>query len=229
MVIMWNDEMDDYYRHERSDILPLLPENAFNVLDVGAGAGATLKWIKSIYPEVRTTGVELNQALRDELESRADVAIIGRIEELFSELQSYDLILLLDVLEHLIDPASTLKRLSTLLRADGQVIVSVPNIAHLSVSLPLLFGRRFAYADAGILDRTHLKFFVEKTAIELLNNANLTVTKGIISGMEGPRSKLLNRASLGLLRHHLTKQYIMLGQLKKDNAAQQRIRWMIAQ
>ena len=55
MVIIWNDEMDDYYWHERSDILPLLPENAFHVLDVGAGAGATLKWIKSIYPEVRTT------------------------------------------------------------------------------------------------------------------------------------------------------------------------------
>ena len=157
------------------------------------------------------------------------MTIIGKIEECFSELQSYDLILLLDVLEHLVDPVGTLKRLSTLLKPGGHVIVSVPNIAHLSVSLPLLFGRRFTYTEAGILDRTHLKFFVEKTAIDLLNNANLTVIKGIVSGLGGPRSRLLNRASFGLLLHHLAKQYIMLGKLKNDDAVQKEISWIIGE
>jgi 2-polyprenyl-3-methyl-5-hydroxy-6-metoxy-1,4-benzoquinol methylase len=218
--------MTNYYRHERTDIQPLLPQKASRVLDVGAGAGATLRWIKSIYPEAKTVGVELNPALQGELARSADLAIIGKIEDRLSELQSYDLILLLDVLEHLVDPVGTLKRLSGLLSPGGHVIVSVPNIAHLSVSLPLLLGRQFTYTDAGILDRTHLKFFVEKTAIELLNSANLTATKGVVSGLDGPRSRLLNRASFGLLLHHLTKQYIMLGELKENSPTQQKICWM---
>jgi SAM-dependent methyltransferase len=194
---------------------------------VGAGAGATLKWIKSVYPEAKTTGVELNPALERELAKIADVVIIGKIEERLSELQSYDLILLLDVLEHLVDPAGILRRITGLLKPGGHVIASLPNIAHLSVSLPLLVGRRFSYTDAGILDRTHLKFFVEGTAIELLNQANLTVTKGLVSGFDGPRSRFLNRISFGLLLHYLTKQYIMLGKLTKENSNQPKISWMI--
>jgi hypothetical protein len=105
--------------------------------------------------------------------------------------------------------------------------VSVPNIAHLSVSVPLLL-RRFRYQDAGILDRTHVRFFVEDTAIELLNDANLVVTSGLISGIQGPKSKLFNFLSGGLLRHHLAKQYIMCGQLSEHGIVQQKVRWEIA-
>ena len=65
-----------------------------------------------------------------------------------------------------------------------------PNIAHLSVSIPLLLQRRFHYQDAGILDRTHLRFFVEDTAIKLLNNANFIITAALISGIQGPRGKI---------------------------------------
>ena len=62
------------------------------------------------------------------------------------------------------------------------MIVSVPNVAHLSVSIPLLFRREFAYQDAGILDRTHLRFFVEDTAVKLLNDFKLVVERGLASG-----------------------------------------------
>jgi 2-polyprenyl-3-methyl-5-hydroxy-6-metoxy-1,4-benzoquinol methylase len=214
-----------YYEHERSEILPLLPESASSILDVGAGVGTTLRWIKTVYPDARTTGVELNAELRIKLASNADVALIGGIEDLLSELQSYDLILLLDVLEHLVDPLAILRKLSTLLRPGGHMVVSLPNVAHLSISLPLLLGRRFSYCDAGILDRTHLKFFVEETAVNLLNDANLVVTKGLVSGMHGPRSRLAFRLSLGLLLHYLTTQYIMLAELKNDRTIQKRIHW----
>jgi 2-polyprenyl-3-methyl-5-hydroxy-6-metoxy-1,4-benzoquinol methylase len=220
--------MKSYYEHERSEIRFLLPKQASSILEVGAGAGATLKWIKSIYPEAKTTGVELNPALKGQLAKNADEAIIGKIEERYSELQSYDIILLLDVLEHLPDPVGALKTLSGSLNPGGQVIVSVPNIAHLSVSVPLLIGRRFTYTDAGILDRTHLKFFVESSATELLNSAGFIVTKGFAGGLDGPRARLLNRASFGLLLHHLTKQYIMLGELSKNTLAQKKVCWMTA-
>jgi 2-polyprenyl-3-methyl-5-hydroxy-6-metoxy-1,4-benzoquinol methylase len=220
--------MTTYYHHVRREIQPLLPKSASRILDVGAGAGNTLSWLKTIYPKAKTTGVELNPELKDELKHNADVAIFESIDECVSRLGAFDLILLLDVLEHVPDSANTLQKVRQLLQAGGRIIVSVPNIAHLSVTLPLLTQRRFTYQDAGILDRTHLRFFVEDTAVKLLNDANLVVTKGLVGGLQGPRSKLLDHLSFGLLRHHLAKQYIMAGEANDSEIVQRRVKWQIA-
>ena len=219
----------DYYHFVRSEIKPLLPKAPARILEVGAGAGSTLKWLKALNPKTETTAVELNSSLLDQLEQNADVVIIGAVDEQISQLKTYDLILLLDVLEHLPDFTATLRKLSELLEPEGHVIVSVPNIAHLSVSIPLLTQRRFNYQDAGILDRTHLRFFVEDTAVKLLNDADLIVTAGLISGIQGPKTKLLDRLSFGLLRHHLAKQYIMLGQSNDRKIAQAKVHWKVTQ
>jgi 2-polyprenyl-3-methyl-5-hydroxy-6-metoxy-1,4-benzoquinol methylase len=215
----------DYYRHSRREILPLLPPSATRVLEVGPGGGYTLKWVKSIYPNSTTVGVEINDSLNDELTKNADIAIIGNIDECILRLGRFDLILLLDVLEHVPDATRTLSLVSRLLTDGGRVIVSVPNIAHLSVTLPLLFRRRFTYRDAGIMDRTHLKFFVEETAVQLLNDANLIVKNGLVGGLGGRRSKMLDIVSLGLLRHHLTKQYIMAGDPTNGDFVQPKVNW----
>lgn len=217
-----------YYHHVRREIRPLLPRSASRILDVGAGSGGTLSWLKTLYPDAETTGVELNHELARELQRNADVAIVGNIDDCLPRLATFDLILLLDVLEHVPDSARTLQRIRGCLRAGGRVIVSVPNIAHLSVTVPLLMKRRFTYQDAGILDRTHLRFFVEDTAIQLLNDANLVVTMGLIGGLEGPKSRLLDNLSFGLLRHHLARQYIMVGEPKESDAVQQRVQWKVA-
>lgn len=218
----------NYYHWVRREIAPLLPESATRILEVGAGAGGTLNWLRTLYPGAQTTAVEINPELRDELERNADVVVIGPIDDNLSQLQNYDLILLLDVLEHLPNPSATLKTLSKTLTAGGHVIVSVPNVAHLSVSLPLLLRRQFRYQDAGILDRTHLRFFVENTAVELLNEADLIVTAALISGLQGPRAKLIDHVSFGQCRHYLAKQYIMVGQLSDRRTIQPKIDWSIA-
>ena len=199
------------------------------ILEVGAGAGGTLKWLKTIYPEARTTGIELNPELCEELKRNVDLAIIGNVDQCLERLSSYDLILFLDVLEHVVDSANTLRNVVQRLENGGHVIVSVPNIAHFQVSVPLLMRRRFIYQDAGILDRTHVRFFVEATAIELLNDANLIVTMGLLSGLQGPKSKIFNQLSFGLLKHHLCKQYIMRGEHRGSGLIQKPVRWIIAE
>ena len=72
-----------------------------------------------------------------------------------------------DVIEHLSDPLAVMRRLNRLLAPGAVVIVSVPNVAHLWVRLSLLLGR-FEYAERGILDGTHLRFFTRRTFLELL-------------------------------------------------------------
>ena len=66
--------------------------------------------------------------------------------------------LLLDVLEHLKSPETILDQCHDVLAAGGLAVISLPNVANITVRLSLLFGR-FRYTDRGILDRTHLRFF----------------------------------------------------------------------
>jgi SAM-dependent methyltransferase len=79
--------------------------------------------------------------------------------------RNFDTIIFADVLEHLAWPAGVLKKYADLLKPDGTVIVSLPNVGLWSVRLGLLFGR-FRYQDSGVLDRTHLRFFTRRSAIE---------------------------------------------------------------
>jgi hypothetical protein len=78
-----------------------------------------------------------------------------------------------DVLEHLVDPEAVLGHLVRYLAHDGAVIASIPNVRHESVALPLLVDGLWSYADAGILDRTHLRFFTLPSMVSLLAEAGL--------------------------------------------------------
>jgi predicted TPR repeat methyltransferase len=88
--------------------------------------------------------------------------------------ERFDVVVCADVLEHLPDPALLLARIEGWLAPSGTLLVSVPNVANATVRLGLLFGR-FRYAERGILDRTHLRFYTRATARELLESAGFRV------------------------------------------------------
>ena len=87
-------------------------------------------------------------------------------------MSEFDAIVAADVLEHLKDPLEALNRLRPFLKPDGFFVISVPNVAHGSVRLALLSGD-FEYADIGLLDSTHLRFFTRETLEKLLDDAEL--------------------------------------------------------
>ncbi len=200
-----------YFHHVRTDIAPLLPASANRIVDVGCGAGETLAWLKRVYPQAYLVGLEGNASVSPELAVNSDEFHIVDLNGDLPNIGSPDLLLFLDVLEHLPNPEKLLRQLSAELAPGGTVIVSLPNIAHYSVSIPLLLWGRFNYADAGILDRTHLRFFVRESAVALMNEAGLKVDKIIESGLRGPRTRTLDRLTFGLLRHRLAGQYILSG------------------
>jgi SAM-dependent methyltransferase len=200
-----------YFHFVRTDIAPLLPASASHIVDVGCGAGGTLAWLKKRYPQAYTVGLEGNASLAQELAVNSDEFHIVDLNGDLPNIGSPDLLLFLDVLEHLPNPEKLLRHLTAELAPGGTVIVSLPNIAHLSVSIPLLVWGRFDYADAGILDRTHLRFFVRESAVALMNGAGLKVDKIIESNRGGPKSRLLNWLTFGLLHERLAAQYILSG------------------
>ncbi len=88
----------------------------------------------------------------------------------------FDTLLFGDVLEHLVDPAAALRAAVRHLRDGGGVAISLPNIAHGSVRAMLLDGR-WDYAQHGILDHTHLRFFTRGTIAQLLADAGLRLER----------------------------------------------------
>lgn len=88
----------------------------------------------------------------------------------------FEIIVLGDVLEHLLDPVGVLKQCRELLSPNGSIIVSLPNVAHWTIRLELLRGR-WDYRDIGILDRTHLKFFTLHTARKLFIEAGYEILR----------------------------------------------------
>jgi hypothetical protein len=88
----------------------------------------------------------------------------------------FDAVVLADVLEHFRDPGRVLQRLRPLLAVGGAVVASIPNVAHGSVRLALL-GGEFRYRDAGLLDRTHLRFLTRETIQDLFEAAGYVLTR----------------------------------------------------
>lgn len=210
-----------YYHHSRTEIEPLLPAVYHRVLEVGCGSGNTLRWLRDRCPSATTIGLELNSALAATLSMNADEVHFGDAQ-VPPDIAPVDLMLFLDVLEHFAEPSRALARYLPLLSPGGIVIVSLPNIAHYSVSLPLLLRRRFNYADAGILDRTHLQFFTDTSAIALLNSNGLTVTGGVVNGPHHGRTRQFDRLTGGVFRHYLSQQYIMRAQ---NGGTQRPVQW----
>lgn len=97
-----------------------------------------------------------------------------KIPELVGE--KFDVILLGDVLEHMINPRLMLNELRKLLKSDGKMLISLPNIAHYSTRWQLLTGH-FDMQDGGILDQNHLRFFTLKTMKELIESSGLRIEK----------------------------------------------------
>lgn len=101
-------------------------------------------------------------------------------EDSYSEYLGYfDYITLLDVLEHLVNPQDVLPKLARYLKADGFFIISLPNVAFGDIKLRLL-NDDFSYAQLGILDETHLRFFTYKTIADLLSKQFFEISETAI-------------------------------------------------
>lgn len=211
----------DYFGRARAEVIPCLPSGARRVLELGCGNGATLEAVKECLgaPDgMWLAGVELNSAMAAVAHRIADRVWVGNAEELdFAdeiEPKSLDAILCLDVLEHLVDPWKTVRRLSTLLKPGGRLIASIPNVRHWKFIWNLLFKADFRYRDSGLLDRTHLRFFVKSTACELVTCGGLRLYAALPSRPFMPMDVrwLLQKVTANRLEELLVKQYLYVAE-----------------
>lgn len=130
-----------------------------NVLEIGCACGGTLLKIKDLYKNSNLYGIELNEHSAKIASLIADVSASNIEEEELEYPESFfDVIIFADVLEHLIDPWKVLRNIKKYLKPTGKLLISLPNIMHISAVNSLLHGF-WSYQDAGLLDRTHMRFF----------------------------------------------------------------------
>jgi len=146
------------------------------VLDLGCGEGFFAERLAR--NDNRIVGADLIEAPKraTKLEQYIRADLVRGLAEVFPQLGSrkFDRVLLQDIVEHVPQPDRLLKDCHQVLRPRGELLVSVPNIANITVRLGLLCGR-FEYAERGILDRTHLRFFTRKSARRALEEAGYEI------------------------------------------------------
>jgi 2-polyprenyl-3-methyl-5-hydroxy-6-metoxy-1,4-benzoquinol methylase len=201
-----------YFAAARAEMLEFIPLSAKNVLDVGCGDGSFGQQLKA-RQKCRVTGIEHMAEAASKANTRLDEVIVCDANKLSTiELlpESFDCIVCNDILEHLVDPWSVVAHLATLLAPDGCIVASIPNVRYYKVLRDLVQKRTWTYADKGVLDKTHLRFFTKTTIPGLFEPAGLRVD--IIKGINGPRRfplkyALLNWLSLGNLEDTRYLQY----------------------
>lgn len=171
-----------YYENTNPDLLKRVPQGQGAVLEIGCGAGAFARSYLARSPGTRYFGVELFEEAAARSREIVDTLIVGNIEEpaTLARLDKeaggtrFDSIVFGDVLEHLLDPWTLLAQLRERASPGAVCSICIPNVSHWSLLLQQMRGR-WDYADAGLLDRTHLRFFTRATAVEMLQGAGWTV------------------------------------------------------
>lgn len=208
-----------YYSSARHDYVESLPADpGAKILELGCGNGATGLMALRAGKCGEYIGIELFRPMAEIASTVLTHVHIGDVHQL--ELPypegSFDVLIMSEVLEHLVDPDATLARLVKLLKPGGLVLASSPNISHWPIIRDLVLGR-FDYAEAGPMDRTHLRWFTPASFKRMFEAAGVVVDR--IEPIEGKRAlrwRIINRMLSRRFRHLTTYQINLRGHRASD-------------
>lgn len=199
-----------YFAHARPEMVEMLPATATRILDVGCSSGQFGRLVKDANPQREVWGVELHRDAARRAAEVLDHVIVGEVPTVFDDLpdKHFDCVVFNDVLEHLVDPYHVLAITKDKLSAGGHVVASIPNIREFHTLAKLVFQKRWDYTDAGILDRTHLRFFTESSIRDLFENQGYEIEclRGINRNWRR-FPKLINLLTLGVISDTMYLQF----------------------
>lgn len=170
-----DDGPGGYYGLDRPEMLELVPAGITSLLDVGCGEGAFLDACRRHLPDVRLSGIEPVEVPARRARDRDLDVTTGSFPADLPPSERFDCIVFNDVLEHLVDPAGALVAARGRLSDDGCIVASIPNIRNLETLFALVRRGRWDYVDAGVLDRTHIRFFTQSSILALFEDVGYEV------------------------------------------------------
>ena len=161
----------------RREMLPFIPAGVSTILDVGCSRGLFGAELRRADPAWKLYGIEADPVTAREAEAHYDRVTCGYFPDDLDVGETFDCIVFNDVLEHVVDPWATLDRAREHLATGGHVVASIPNVRHVIVVRDLLLRGRWDYADWGVLDRTHLRFFTRSSIEALFASAGMEIER----------------------------------------------------
>ena len=202
-----------YFFDSKPALLDLFDPSGLRILDAGCAGGGNGALMKHAGAR-EVVGIEMDVGAAAKARERLDKVLLGDLANVDLAPISdppFDVVLMIDVLEHLVDPAAALCRITALLKPGGLVVASLPNVAHVWVIANLL-ARRWPQRDRGIFDRTHVRFFAKRDMIALLRTADLEIVR---VKPYFTRFRLLRALSLVLslyvFRDYYARQFLLVG------------------
>ena len=198
---------EKYYQHTRGELIPYVPASLKKMLDVGCGEGGFSETVKSI-SGAEVWGIEMTSDAAGIAATKLNKVILGSYENQFESLpkEYFDCVFFNDVLEHMADPYSVLEKTKTLLTKDGKIFCSIPNVRFIRNLYEILIKKDWEYKDQGILDRTHLRFFTQKSIQRMFNELNFEIIT--IEGVNPTRSIAFNILNFALLKYIEDTRYM---------------------
>ena len=164
------------------------------LLDVGCGPGWALERFRAAGFTVE--GIDVSQeAIRRARESGLDVSVVDiEREDLGS--RRYDVVVAMEVLEHLRDPVAAIAKLVRSLDPGGALVISLPNEIHVARRLGILFGEM----EFGGHDDPHIHHYDDRSARRLFDAADLRVLDQEGDSIVPPRNSTLRSVCAPLVR-----------------------------
>jgi predicted TPR repeat methyltransferase len=144
------------------------------LLDLGAAGGELGDAVRDHFDS--TCGFEFQVDCIGDLLPRFDRVVIADLERVKSVPGGANAVVLADVLEHLHSSTNALALVKSALAPNGRAFISVPNVANVTVRLMLLLGM-FEYQERGILDRTHIRFYTQRSILREVQAAGFRILK----------------------------------------------------
>jgi 2-polyprenyl-3-methyl-5-hydroxy-6-metoxy-1,4-benzoquinol methylase len=192
-----------YYSGARVDLVDRLPRDASSrILEVGCGRGATGALALSEGCCGCYVGIESDDgAAADAREVLTDV-IAGDIETIEPAWEEaiFDVLILPERFENLVDPDAALKKLAKFVRSGGMLLASAYNIAHWSVIFDLLLGK-FRFVDRGGTGRTYSRRIAPEVLVGMLDAAGFTVDEISLVMPLGSKIDIVSKLTGGRFDH----------------------------
>lgn len=160
-----------------SKILGLVGRGKF-ILDLGCGDGFLMERIRAQGNQVM--GVEIAEnALIKARKKGFHVYDLSLSENWAAQIkEKFDLVVAGEIIEHIFDTDKFLKNIWLILKENGKLIITTPNIASLGRRILLCFGKNpLIEATARGYDAGHIRYFTKDTLLKLLQENHFKVEK----------------------------------------------------
>ena len=225
-------EVLEHQEEALSKIVAKVPRGAL-VLDIGCGSGMMGRYLAE-HSECVVDGVDIDPQAVELARAKYRKVGVFNLEHdslltMFAS-EAYDCIVMADVIEHIVHPEQLFEDVKKLLKPDGVLLFSIPNITHLAAGLELVLGK-FDYQNSGLLDATHVRFYSRESFVAKLASSGIYVeeidtVKKDVDQTEFAGFKLFPknwiREITDFREDALTYQWIMTARLFKSSSVARR-------